>query len=194
MFARSTLLLPIVIFGLALIASGCVLPTPVASIPRPTVQVVTFPTYNAFSDPFGYCAAVGTIDSPDARYMGPAVPDSVIDGFKKAAGLQGSTEPVDMFRHSTIWRCMQGRVYACNYGANLPCDAKADTNKTPTSDMLDFCVNNSDANTIPMDVVGHATIYDWRCKGTKPEIHGQIDLPDPRGYLSRIWYPLSTQP
>jgi hypothetical protein len=28
-----------------------------------------------FSDPFAYCAAVGTIDAPDARYTGPRVPD-----------------------------------------------------------------------------------------------------------------------
>lgn len=149
---------------------------------------------SGYMDPFAYCAAVITMDSPDARYMGPTVPDSVIEGFKRAAGLQGSNEPTDMFRHSTTWRCMEGRVYACNYGANLPCNAKADTSRAPTPAMLEFCNSSPDSDFIPMAVVGHATIYDWRCNGRNAEVHGQIDLPDPRGYLSRIWYPLPPAP
>jgi len=29
-----------------------------------------------FSDPFAYCTAVGTIDQPDSRYVGPKIPDA----------------------------------------------------------------------------------------------------------------------
>jgi ABC-type phosphate transport system substrate-binding protein len=29
----------------------------------------------AYADPFAYCAAVGTIDAPDASFTGPAVPE-----------------------------------------------------------------------------------------------------------------------
>jgi hypothetical protein len=28
-----------------------------------------------FTDPFAYCAALGTIDAPDSRYTGPKVPE-----------------------------------------------------------------------------------------------------------------------
>ncbi|MGC9335618.1 MAG: hypothetical protein ACP5JJ_15830, partial [Anaerolineae bacterium] len=34
----------------------------------------------AYADPFAYCAAVGTVDAPDANYTGPAVPESVAQG------------------------------------------------------------------------------------------------------------------
>ncbi len=192
MFLRAPLPLLASSLVLLIAASACAMPA-AASLPTPTAPVVA-QTVQGYMDPFAYCAAVKTIDAPDTRYMGPAVPDSVLNGFKMAAGLQASSEPTDTFRHSTIWRCMQGRVYACNYGANLPCDAKADTNKDPTPAMLDFCNNNPDSDVIPMAVVGHATIYDWRCKGRAAEIRSQIDLPDPRGYLSRIWYPLPASP
>src|SRR5512140_1191340 len=64
----------------------------------------------SFTDPFAYCAAVGTIDKPDVRYTGPQVPDAIISGFKKAAGLEASTEPSDVFKKATIWRCMASKV------------------------------------------------------------------------------------
>ena len=66
-----------------------------------------------YDDPFAYCAAVGTQDAPDARYTGEAVPDSVISGYLQAAGLSGSTEPIDVLRQSTTWRCMDGSVMCC---------------------------------------------------------------------------------
>ncbi len=36
----------------------------------------------AYSDPFGYCKAVGTMDTPDARYTGAKVPDDVAQGLQ----------------------------------------------------------------------------------------------------------------
>jgi len=51
----------------------------------------------SFTDPFAYCAAVGAMDSPDARYTGSQIPDEIINGFKKAAGLEASTEPMELF-------------------------------------------------------------------------------------------------
>jgi hypothetical protein len=33
-----------------------------------------------FTDPFAYCAAVGTVDAPDSRYTGPKVPEAVAQG------------------------------------------------------------------------------------------------------------------
>ncbi len=144
----------------------------------------------SFTDPFAYCAAVGTINAPDARYKGPKVPDEIIGGFKKAAGLESSTEPTDMFKQATIWRCMGGKVYACNFGANLRCDSQADTNKTPTQAMTEFCTANPSSDFIPMSVTGHATVYMWRCSQGKPDPQKQIVSVDAQGYLANIWYPI----
>lgn len=147
-----------------------------------------------FSDPFDYCASVGTIDAPDSRYTGDPVPDAVINGFKKAAGLEASTEPMDMFKKTTSWRCMDGKVVACNVGANLPCSSKADTNKTPTQAMQDYCSANPGSDFIPMSVTGHATIYSWHCAKDGAELLKQIVDVDAAGYLANIWYAISPNP
>ena len=151
-------------------------------------------TQKTFSDPFSYCSAVGTIDAPDARYTGDPVPDEVINGFKKAAGLEFSTEPMDMLKKTTIWRCMDNQVYACNYGANLPCSSKANTDKTPTQAMQDFCTANPNSDFIPASVTGHSTIYSWHCVKDSPELLDQVDKVDAAGYLARIWYAIQPNP
>jgi hypothetical protein len=141
-----------------------------------------------YTDPFAYCAAVGTLDTPGERYTGPAVPDEVIAGYKNAAGLTDSSEPLDVFRETTIWRCMDGAVMVCNYGANLACDAQANTDRTPTQAMQDYCAQNPDADFIPMSVTGHETIYNWACDGEMAVAGEAFDQPDAAGFLSRIWY------
>ena len=149
-------------------------------------------TQATYADPFTYCGAVGTIDTPDARYTGEAVPDSVVQGYLKAAGLENNGEPEELLQQTTTWRCMNNAVYVCNFGANLPCDSKADTDKTPTQAMQDYCKTdaNTNADSIPMSVTGHATIYSWRCTNGAAKAQDQIDEADAAGYLGRIWYEL----
>ena len=162
--------------------------TPVNPTLTPTADPA--PEQETYNDPFAYCAAVGTLDTPDARYTGPQISDEIIDGFKNAAGLQASTEPLEMFKKTTIWRCMNNQLYACNFGANLPCDSKANLNQTPTVDMEDFCKANQDSDFIPMSVTGHETIYSWHCVNGVPELLDQIAEVDAAGYLAHIWYPI----
>ncbi len=157
----------------ALIAAGC------SSAPK------------TYDDPFAYCAAVGTLDTPDARYTGAAVPDAIINGYLLAAGLTGSTEPLDVLRQTTTWRCMDGSVMACNYCANLPCDAKANTDSTPTQAMNDYCAQNPGSDFIPMSVTGHETIYNWSCDGGTALAGEAIAQPDAAGFLVNIWYNLA---
>lgn len=140
-----------------------------------------------FSDPFAYCAAVGQIDKPDARYTGPQMTDALFQDYLKAAGLNASTEYPEAFKKMTIWRCMSHKVYACNFGANIPCDSKANTDKTPTQAMLDFCKSNPGSDFIPMAVTGHNVIYDWHCVNGVPEIANQISTVDEAGYQSNFW-------
>jgi Tol biopolymer transport system component len=179
---------------LVLAATACakqVIPTEIVT-QTPTAS--SMPAQKTYTDPFEYCVAVGTLDTPDARYTGPQISDAIINGFKTAAGLENSTEPMEQFQKTTIWRCMDSQVYACNFGANLPCDSKANTDKTPAPEMEDYCKANPDSDFIPMSVTGHATIYTWRCAKDAPELLEQIDKVDAAGYLASIWYPISPNP
>ena len=157
-------------------------------------QTPSLAARSTYTDPFAYCSAVGTINAPDSRYTGNPVPDPIIQGYLKAAGLENNGEPLEVLRKTTIWRCMDNSVYVCNFGANLPCDSKADTNKNPTQAMQDFCKANPDAEGIPMSVTGHATIYFWGCVKGVPKLLSQIDQVDAAGYSTRIWYQLQPNP
>ena len=139
-----------------------------------------------FTDPFAYCAAVGTIDAPDARYTGPMVPEAVAQGLKKAFGAPADA-PLEPFLH-TFWRCMDGQVYACTVGANLPCEERADVSRKPTEGMTNFCKDGPHAEVIPAYVIGRATVYEWKCTNGAPEVVRQLAQPDARGFLSHIWY------
>ncbi len=143
-----------------------------------------------YKDPFAYCKAVGTVDSPDSRYVGPKMPASIVAGLKKAFGAPESAPP-DVFEQGTYWRCMDGRVYACNVGANLPCTEKADTSREPNQGMKEWCKSNRDSSFIPAYAAGRSTVYEWRCTAGEPEIIKQINKPDAAGYISNIWYEIS---
>jgi len=166
---------------------------PLATAPAPATLAPTGARIT-YTDPFAYCSAVGTIDALDSRYTGDPVPLMIIQGYLKAAGLENNGEPLQILQKSTIWRCMNKAVYVCNFGANLPCDSKADTDKNPTQPMQDFCNANPTADFIPMSVTGHTTIYSWGCVNDTPKLLGQLDQPDAAGYLSRIWYRLPPNP
>jgi putative hemolysin len=147
------------------------------------------PGQETYSDPFAYCQAVGTIDEPDARYTGDPVPAGVVLGLIRL-GVVTADAPPEFQSHAT-WRCMDGQVYACHYGANLPCDEKADTSQTPSAEMEDFCKSNLNADVIPAAVTGRATVYEWKCTDGKPAIVQQVFTPDAQGFLKDFWYQLT---
>ncbi len=144
----------------------------------------------SFTDPFAFCAAVGTLDKPDARYTGPKTPDAVVKGVRKALGTKDDV-PNQPFVDGTSWRCAGGKVLACYVGANLPCGEKADTNKTPNTGIADYCKANPNAEVVPAVAAGRATVYEWRCKAGAPEIVKQIAKPDAQGFIAEIWYPIA---
>jgi hypothetical protein len=147
-----------------------------------------------FSDPYAYCAAVGQIDAPDARYTGPEMTDSLFKDYLKAAGLDPNSDYPETFKKMTIWRCMDKKVYVCNFGANIPCDSKANTDKNPTQAMIDYCQQFPDDPFIPMSVTGHNVIYSWHCAKDNPEILDQIDTVDAAGYQSSFWQVVESNP
>lgn len=146
-------------------------------------------TESSYSDPFIYCAAVKNSDVPDARYNGPRMPEAVVKGLMKASGASPDM-PVAIFEQGSSWRCMNGRVYACFVGANLPCDAKADTSQAPTVAVIDYCNSNPNSDFIPAVVTGHETVYEWKCMGRKPVVGKQFWQVDERGFIANIWYVL----
>src|SRR5574341_18773 len=143
-----------------------------------------------YTDPFAYCKTVVNIDSPDSRYVGPKVPEVIARGLQKAFEAPEGA-PLDVFIRGTYWRCMDGKVYACNVGANLPCDQKADTSHKPNQGMIEWCQSNFDSEFIPAYASGRATIYKWRCKGKEPIIVKEINKPDAAGYISNIWHEIT---
>jgi hypothetical protein len=155
---------------------------------QPTAAIAN-PEQALYDDPFAYCAAVGTVDAPDARYNGPEMPDSVIQGLIQQGSVSADAPPE--FQKSAVWRCMNGQVWVCHFGANLPCLEKADTSQVPTSEMEDFCNTNPTADSIPAAVTGRATVYEWKCNEGKPEVARQVFQVDPQGYLTDFWYELA---
>lgn len=143
-----------------------------------------------YTDPFAYCAAVGTIDAPDARYAGPKVPDAVGRGLMNAMQMSADA-PFEPFIQRTTWRCMDGKVYGCNFGANIPCLEKANIDRTPGPALKDFCKVNPVSNGIPAAVTGRSTVYQWRCTDGTPAIVKESTQPDTQGFLSMFWYEIS---
>ncbi len=191
-----TILLALFLVGLPACTQA---PQAATLLPSPTAQSATSTTVSnspantlaptlavSFTDPFAYCAAVVTIDTPDSRYTGPHMPDALLQGLKKASGAAADA-PNELFTNGGYWRCMDRKVYACTVGANLPCAAKANTNKTPTQAEIDFCQANPTAD-IPAVVTGHESIYAWTCKQGKPQIDQQVFHVDPQGFIAEIWY------
>jgi len=81
---------------------------------------------------------------------------------------------------------MDGSVYACFVGANLPCETKANTDRTPTQEETNYCQQNPNSDFIPAVVTGRETAYEWRCLDGAPAIVKQLSQPDAQGFLSDI--------
>lgn len=170
-----------VLVSVLALVSAC---QPISAPATPPVAAETF------RDPFAYCAAVGTMDLPDDRYTGEKLPDSISKQMVEK-GIVSADAPADFVQHAT-WRCMDSHVWVCHYGANLPCDAKADTSTTPNTGMEEFCKANPNTDFIPAVATGRETVYEWSCKDGKPVVGKQIITVDAQGYDSQIWYELTT--
>lgn len=151
--------------ALALCAAAVFLPDRPARAARPV-------------SPIAYCARVGTDDT-----LQP-LPHALLPAAEKAFGLH---LPEDMGERGVSWRCADGKVLACFTGANLPC-GKADT-RTTSEPAGEWCRAHPGAG-IPLVVVGHDTIWRWRCDGQAAVRDGAAWQVDPRGFVSGLWMPL----
>jgi hypothetical protein len=109
----------------------------------------TMPVFaQTFTDSMPYCKAVGTIDKPDARCTGPKLPAWM------AERLHLQPDEGKMME----WRCANGTVLACLYGANIPCGSKVKTSRKPTPAIVDYCSQNPDSAFVPMVVTRSAAV------------------------------------
>jgi hypothetical protein len=139
------------------------------------------------SDPFAYCTSAGDVDNPGVK-----APEAVLKGIQKAAGISADI-PADVLQNGTTWRCMNGKVYACFVGANLPCESRANTSRVPTDAEIEYCKANPTSDVIPAVATGHDTVFEWHCVLGAPQVAKQVYQVDPRGYIAEIWYAIGAQ-
>jgi hypothetical protein len=82
-------------------------------------------------------------------------------------------------------RCSGDKLLGCMVGANLVCD-KADKRRA-LARATAWCRENPGANVIPMAATGHATIYEWSCKGARAVPGKALVTVDPQGYIADNW-------
>jgi hypothetical protein len=121
---------------------------------------------------------------PDPTHVVPGkVPADLVAAVAKAFRIDA-----DEVNSGGFVRCAGATLMGCYVGANLVCD-KADT-RLVLPGATTWCRKNPGSPNIPMSATGHATIYDWSCKGQNA-VAGKIIAPvDPDGYLAANWKPI----
>jgi hypothetical protein len=96
------------------------------------------------SDPFAYCERAGTDDRLSGAASAPSDRAAkILEPYSRTAFGLPAGAPIPA--GSLFWRCMQGKVYVCVVGANLPCGAKADRAKR-NSGAEAYCRENPGAD------------------------------------------------
>jgi len=140
--------------------------------------VVAWPTAPARAEsPAATCLRLGTEDTLRE------IPRSLVHAVNTAFGTR---MPARVVLATTVFRCANAHVLVCTTGANLPC-GRANTDRMPAPGAVDWCREHPDDTFIPAAVVGHETIYDWRCRIGAPEIARQAHEIDGRGFFAQYW-------
>ena len=135
------------------------------------------------SGPAARCARM--TDDDTVRGYDPALRDGFLRAWRKSFP-GGTTKPDEaLLRAQSHYRCMDGHLYACFTGANLPCD-KLDQRRV-NAGAEEFCWANPASDSIPMAATGHDTPYEWRCRNGRAEVVGTVQEPDARGFGKALW-------
>ncbi len=152
------------------------------------------PTPTTFSDPFAFCADVGTADrewqwkdgrSPepgplfvDERWAGAPMPDQIrerLPDFYVAP-------PLDV---GIVWRCFEGKVMWCPIWGHIWCGT-ADTSPEPYGEAAKSCPYSGWP--IGQDPFILASVYAWDCQGGQVVMVGRKELSvDFRGFFKENW-------
>jgi hypothetical protein len=130
------------------------------------------------ASPEATCAGIGTDDA--LRPLAPSLVGAAVQAF----GYTGMTAAE--VERMTVFRCMDGAVLMCSWGANLAC-GKAETS-TDLPAASNWCEGNQNASTIPAYVTGHDTIYQWSCHDGNAVATNPAPL-DARGFFQSYWAP-----
>jgi hypothetical protein len=129
------------------------------------------------SSPGEYCQKIGTDDALRV------IPTSLVPDAVRLFQLDAM--PAKQVQQSTYFRCANHHVRVCNVGANLPC-GKADTRRhLPGAN--DWCASHAGSDFIPMYVIGHTTIYRWRCDRPRAATTWTASDVDERGFIAQDW-------
>jgi len=162
-------MLPVISFGLsALLCAAAAAPPPKAAGGA------------EISDPFRYCKAAGTRDTVQPLPQNLKSAAAALLGLVRAAG-----DPEEYF-----WRCMDGAVFVCAIGANIPCRSKADRSRRNVGAEA-FCRETGNADFVPAYAAGHGTIYEWRCVSGAAVRGKAIAQLDRRGFQRDFWHRLA---
>lgn len=140
-----------------------------------TIMIITqiIAAHSFAGDTKSYCAQVKNDDK---------IRRLTHDIMKSAQKLYPGSE-MRFLSDSTVYRCMGGNVWICNYGANIPCDGVG--RRKGSAEISSYCRDNPNEDYIPMAVTGHATMYLWSCSNGRP-----VRVPrklDARGFQADIW-------
>lgn len=140
--------------------------------PRSTSRTVTF------RDPTAYCSANPTIDEPGPTYVGQPIPGWI-------SGAWTGNPASSMQERAFNWRCLSGRVLACSSAAGQPECGRPTDERTPSSEIVQFCTGKRKAAVPPEVAINSIPI--WACKNSNPIITGYRTGLDERGYFSAQW-------
>ncbi|TAJ40366.1 MAG: hypothetical protein EPO55_09380 [Reyranella sp.] len=131
------------------------------------------------TDPQAYCRTAGTVDMPDRQFTPDKTPEWMVAPFVNPQYPRAI--------YGISWRCVSGNVLVCQ-NAQSPSCLKANTDRTPTPGMRDFCRSNSNSPVIPRVVMGTERMlaYDWICRGSEPAIAKETRL-DAQGFVAADW-------
>jgi hypothetical protein len=143
--------------------------------------LIALPAFAQAQDVGAVCAKIGNDDKAKP------IPAALIPRARQLFGFSKET-PNALIRSGTSYRCMDGKAWLCNVGANFVC-GKANAAKSLPGAAA-FCKDNPGSDMIPMAATGHDTIYEWKCVGSNAQIVRQIVAVDPRGFIAENWKPL----
>jgi hypothetical protein len=151
------------------------------SAPCSFLVLIALSSFAQAQDVGARCAKIGNDDKAKP------IPAALVPQARQLFGFSKET-PNAFIRNGTSYRCMDGKAWLCNVGANLVC-SKANASKSLPGATA-FCKDNPGSDIIPMAATGHDTIYEWKCVGPKAQIVRQIVAVDPRGFIADNWKPL----
>ena len=107
------------------------------------------------------------------------IPQSLVPAAKRIFGLR---MPDQQVLHSTVFRCADGHVLLCTYGANLPCGKANSDRDLPGAEA--WCRDHPNADFVPRFAIPWGNIYDWGCASGSPKVLKRIEEIDPHGFVA----------